>query len=78
MPKINGIEVAKEIIKINPKQRIIICSAHSRESLFHAIKEIEKSVELVQKPFDLHTFIDILENKSLYSELQRMQNHDES
>jgi len=77
MPKINGIEVAKEIIKINPKQRIIICSAHSRESLFHAIKEIEKPVELVQKPFDLHTFIDTLENKLLYSELQSM-NHDES
>src|SRR5712691_11650478 len=39
MPKLNGIEVAKEIIKINPKQRIIICSAHSREALFHSIKE---------------------------------------
>ena len=35
MPKINGIEVAKEIIKINPKQRIIISSAHPREALFN-------------------------------------------
>ena len=72
MPKINGIEVAKEIIKINPRQRIIISSAHSREALFHTIKEIEKPVELVQKPFDLHTFIDILENKLFYSELQTL------
>ena len=62
MPKINGIEVAKEIIKINPKQRIIISSAYPREALFHSIKEIEKPIELVQKPFDLHTFIDTLEN----------------
>jgi CheY-like chemotaxis protein len=36
MPGINGIEVAKEIIKINTRQRIIICSAHSREALFHS------------------------------------------
>jgi DNA-binding NtrC family response regulator len=72
MPKINGIEVAKEIIKINPKQRIIISSAHPREALFQSIKEIEKPIELVQKPFDLHTFIDILENKLFYSELQTL------
>ena len=72
MPKINGIEVAKEIIKINPKQRIIISSAHPREALFQSIKEIEKPIELVQKPFDLHTFIDTLENKLFYSELQTL------
>ena len=72
MPKINGIEVAKEIIKINPRQRIIISSAHPREALFHSIKEIEKPIEFVQKSFDLHTFIDILENKLFYSELQTL------
>ena len=76
MPKINGIEVAKEIIKINPKQRIIISSAHPREALFQSIKEIEKPIELVQKPFDLHTFIETLENKK-YSELQTL-NEDEA
>ena len=72
MPKINGIEVAKEIIKINPKQRIIISSAHSREFLFHSKKEIEKPVEFVQKPFDLQTFIDTLENQLFYPGLQRL------
>ena len=72
MPKINGIEVAKEIIKINPKQRIIISSAHSREFLFHSKKEIEKPVEFVQKPFDLQTFIGTLENQLFYPGLQRL------
>ena len=72
MPRLNGIKVAKEIIKINPRQRIIISSAHSREALFHSIKEIEKPIEFVQKSFDLHTFIDILENKLFYSELQTL------
>jgi DNA-binding NtrC family response regulator len=76
MPKINGIEVAKEIIKINPKQRVIIPSAHSREFLFHSKKEIENPVEFVQKRFDLQTFIDTLENQLFYPGLQRL-NQDE-
>ena len=42
MPRLNGIEVAKEIIKINPRQRIIISSAHSREVFFIQEKEAEK------------------------------------
>jgi DNA-binding response OmpR family regulator len=33
LPETNGIEVAKEIIKINPKQRIIIASSYPRETL---------------------------------------------
>ena len=43
MPKINGIEVAKEIIKINPKQRIIISSAHPREDSFSINKRDRKA-----------------------------------
>jgi len=72
MPKLNGIEVAKEITKINPKQRIIISSAHSREFLFHSTKEIEKPLEFVQKPFDPQTFIDTVENQLSYPGLQRL------
>ena len=72
MPGTNGIEVAKEIIRINPKQRIIIASAYPRESLFYSMKELGELVEFVQKPFDLRTLIDAIENKQFYSELQRV------
>src|SRR5712691_800323 len=47
MPGINGIEVAREIIKINPKQRIIIASAYPRETLLDSMKELGHLVELV-------------------------------
>src|SRR5437867_2008471 len=33
MPGMTGIEVAKEILRINPKQRIIICSAYPEEAV---------------------------------------------
>ena len=70
MPGINGIEVAKEIIRINPEQRIIIASSYPRETLFNSMKELGQLVELVQKPFNLHTLIEEIENKQFYSELQ--------
>ncbi|MFZ0893069.1 MAG: response regulator [Candidatus Nitrosopolaris sp.] len=72
MPKMNGIEVAKEIVKIKPKQRIIISSVYLRDVLFHSIKELDKLLELMHKRFDLHTLIDTSENKLFYSELQRL------
>jgi two-component system, chemotaxis family, chemotaxis protein CheY len=72
MPGINGIEVASEIIKINPQQRIIISSAYTREAIFDSIKELGKLIEFIQKPFDIQTLIDTLENKLFYSELERI------
>ena len=72
MPGTNGLEVAKEIIKINPKQRIIIASSYPRESLFYSMKELGQLVEFVQKPFNIDTLIDAIENKQFYSELQRL------
>jgi len=72
MPGTNGLEVAKEIIKINPNQRIIIASSYPRESLFYSMKELGQLVEFVQKPFNIYTLIDAIENKQFYSELQRL------
>jgi DNA-binding NtrC family response regulator len=72
IPGANGIEVAKEIIKINPIQRIIIASAHPRETLFYFMKDLGQLVELVQKPFNLDTLIDAIEINQFYSELQRL------
>jgi CheY-like chemotaxis protein len=63
MPRMNGIEVAKEIIRINPKQRIIIVSAYVRETFFRSVKDLGQHVELVQKPFNIDTLIDKIESK---------------
>jgi CheY-like chemotaxis protein len=70
MPRMNGIEVAKEIIRINPKQRIIIVSAYVRETFFRSVKELGHHVELVQKPFNIDTLIDRIESKQYRYELK--------
>jgi len=72
MPKINGMEVAKEILAINPHQRVIFVSAFVKETLIDSIKNLMQVVEVIQKPFHLTTLVDIIEDKEIYSELQNL------
>jgi CheY-like chemotaxis protein len=72
MPKINGIEVAKEIQVINPYQRIIFASAYVKDTLIHTVEQLNQSVELIQKPFGEDVLVDTIEDKEIYSELQKL------
>ena len=69
MPGRNGLEVAKEILAVNPHQRIIFASAYVRDILMEAARQLKQLVELVQKPFNESQFIDILEDVEVYREL---------
>lgn len=71
MPQINGLEVTKEILAVNSHQRIIFASAFVIETLEISIKELKRAVELIQKPFTLMKLIDIIEDKDVYTELQK-------
>jgi len=72
MPKGNGMNVAKEILKLNTKQRIIFVSAYVKESLLDSIKQLRHLVELVQKPFDLDMLINMVEDERSYMRLQEL------
>jgi DNA-binding response OmpR family regulator len=72
IPKINGMEVAKEILAINQHQRIIFASAYVKETLEDSIKHLKQVVELMQKPFGPDALIDTIEDKEIYSELQQL------
>jgi response regulator RpfG family c-di-GMP phosphodiesterase len=71
MPEINGMEVAKEILAINSHQRIIFASAYVKETLIEAIQRLNQIVELLQKPFSRDMLIDTIEDKEIYSQLQK-------
>ena len=58
---VNRIEVTKEIIKTNPNRRIIIASAHPRETVFGSMKEIGHLVANLESIY-------AIENKQFYSE----------
>ncbi|SRR5690606_14083288 len=73
MPKKDGMEVAKHIISRNPHQRIIFASAYVKETLQDSIKQLSRVVELLQKPFEMDVLVDIVEDRAVYEELQKMQ-----
>jgi CheY-like chemotaxis protein len=72
MPRKDGVEVAKEILAINPDQRLIFASAYVKETLEHSVKQLKRVVELLQKPFEIKAFIDTIEDKQVYEELKKI------
>ena len=72
MPKINGMQVAKEILAINSHQRIIFASAYVNDTLVELVQELNQPVELLQKPFGQDVLVETMEDKEIYSELQKL------
>ncbi len=62
MPKKDGLEVAKEILAINPHQKIIFASAYVQYTLVDSVKELKQVVGLLQKPFELDALVDKIED----------------
>ncbi len=72
MPKTDGMEAAKRILAASPRQRIIFASAYVNETLIDAVKQLKQIVELLQKPFELDTLVDLLEDKGIYEQLAQL------
>ena len=61
MPKKDGFEVAKQIISINPHQRVIIASGYSKDIFDEAGKHFNIPIEVLQKPFSRMTLVKLLQ-----------------
>lgn len=72
MPKMNGLDVAKEIFAVNPHQRIVFASAYHRDILLESIEKLNRLVQVLNKPFSEQVLIGTIEDKSIYLELQNM------
>jgi len=72
MPKKDGMEVAKEILAVNPHQRIIFASAYVKDTLVDSVKHLRQVVELMQKPFELDALVDTVEDKEIYAGLEKL------
>lgn len=72
MPKKDGLAAAIEILELCPSQRIMFASAYTAETLMNAVKNLHRVVELLHKPFDLEYFVDAVEDKGLYEQLERL------
>lgn len=72
MPKKDGLEVAKDILSLVPKQRIIFASAYVENTLKDSIKNLKQIVETMQKPFSLQALADTIVDKEIYHELEKL------
>ena len=72
MPRMDGMDAAKNILKMQPKQRIIFASAFVKETLMESIKELDQVVELLQKPFEIDVLVDTVEDKTIYQQLEKL------
>lgn len=72
MPKKDGLETARGIIKLCPKQRMIFASAYVRETLRKSTEELHQVVELLQKPFDLSYLVEVVERTDVYNQLMKL------
>lgn len=72
MPEMDGYEAAKIILKLNPDQRIIFASAYGKEILEEMIRKAGIIAEILQKPFELDTLTDTVEDFFIYSQLQSL------
>jgi CheY-like chemotaxis protein len=72
MPDRNGLEVEKEILTINPHQRIIIASAYLVKTLIDGMMQLGIPVEILEKPIPNKTLIDTIEDTAIYTELRKL------
>jgi CheY-like chemotaxis protein len=71
IPRMDGLQVAKEILTVNPRQRIIFASAYVKETLKDSVKGLKQVVELLQKPFSSQILVDVIRDKQVYKQLRR-------
>ncbi len=71
MPRMQGTDVAKEILDLNPKQRIMFVTGHVKE-MMSGVREIGEKIELLQKPFPTLAMIRQVESLKRFRWLQRI------
>jgi len=72
MPNKDGVQTAKEILELNPSQRILFSSAFVKECLIDSLKDFVHIVGVFEKPFDLEGFVDTIEDKETYDKLEKL------
>ena len=56
MPRMQGTDVAKEIVEMNPKQRILFVTGYVKD-MMKGVRKIGEKIELMQKPFPVKAMI---------------------
>ena len=72
MPIMTGVEAAKEILKLNPNQRIIFASGYIQKILSESIIQINKAIEVIEKPFSIEALNNMITKKTLLDKFEEI------
>ena len=71
MPRMKGIEVAKEILELNPKQRILLVTGYVKD-MMKGVRAVGEKIELLQKPFPSLAMIRQVEGLGRFKWMQKI------
>lgn len=71
IPKMNGIEVTKEILTVSPHQRIIFTSGDDM-AISKGLRQLKQKVEILKRPFTKQLLIETVEDEYVYSALKEL------
>jgi len=71
IPKMNGIEVTKEILTVNPHQRVILTYDNDKDTS-KGPGQLKQKVEILKKPFSEQLLIEKVEDAFIYSALKEL------
>lgn len=72
IPQMNGLEVAKEVLAVNPHQRVILVFEYLRDAILESVRKLDTLTVVLNKPYSEQIFVDTVEDKSIYTELKNM------
>jgi CheY-like chemotaxis protein len=71
LPDINGLQIAKRILGVNPYQRIILTSGSIQEAIIPAMKELRMPIQILSKALLSQLLISAVEDTEIYDELKK-------
>ena len=63
LPGRDGIDVIGHILSAAPYQRILIASSYPKDVIERSAQSLQRSIELIQKPFELIDLVDAIEGR---------------
>jgi len=71
LPDMNGLEIAKRILAVNPYQRIILTSGSIQEAICSAMKELRMPIQILSKALLSELLVSAVEDSEIYDELKK-------
>jgi len=72
MPFMTGLQAAIEILKINPRQKIIFASGHLEKTLLDALTKLDRAIPVIEKPFSLDVLEHMINNTEIFEKLDKI------